>query len=263
MLTLDTRTIQVYCRNNTNVLERQVNDSAHVTSHGYTEEEASTREQILRAATREFAEHGFRGASIRGIATAAGVSAGLVQHHFGTKDGLKQACDERVMFLLSDSQQMFLQRGMIPSDDEEIVARLDELQPTIDYLITSLSSGSESAAMWFRTITEYTHETLTSGRIGPALDPEKDDSWAIAATQTAMALGITAFYRTIQQALAIEDDTEMLIRVARARAVLASDRIISEETRSYLTNIIDQYAESKSTGKQPPENAASDGSGET
>ena len=205
---------------NTIVLERDVNHSEELMDRDYTDEERSTREQILAAATREFAEHGFRGASIRGIASAAGVSAGLVQHHFGTKDGLKQACDERVMFLLKDSQHLLLLRGSIPlDDDDEVFDRLDEIQSLIDYLIMSMSSGSETAAQWFRTITEYTHDALTSGRIGPALDTEKDDSWAIAATQTAMALGITAFYRTIQQALNIEDDTEMLIRIARARAI--------------------------------------------
>jgi AcrR family transcriptional regulator len=229
------------------------------TEPALSEEERSTRELILRAATSEFAEHGFRGASIRGIASAAGVSPGLVQHHFGTKDGLRQACDERVMYLLKDSQYLLLQRGTIPLQDDVVFDRLDEIQPLINYLVMSLSSGSDTAAGWFRTITEYTHDALTSGRIGPALDPEKDDSWAIAATQTAMSLGVTAFYPTIQQALDIEDDTEMLIRIARARAVLASDRIVSEETRALLSEIIDQYADKKMTGKPPPASGAASG----
>jgi AcrR family transcriptional regulator len=33
---------------------------------------------------------------MKSIAAAAGVSVGLVQHHFGTKEGLRAACDERV-----------------------------------------------------------------------------------------------------------------------------------------------------------------------
>ncbi len=237
-----------------------MSDQANRPEQAYSDEEQSTREQILRAATREFAEHGFRGASIRGIASAAGVSPGLVQHHFGTKDGLREACDQWVMFLLKDSQHLLLQRGTVPlQDDDDVFDRLDDIQPMIDYLIMAMSSGSESAAKWFFTITEYTHDALTSGRIGPALDPEKDDSWAIAATQTAMALGITAFYRTIQQALNIDDDTEMLIRIARARAILASDRIVSEQTRATLNEIIDQYAEKRATGKPPPASDTANG----
>ncbi|WP_121182257.1 TetR/AcrR family transcriptional regulator [Nocardiopsis sp. Huas11] len=39
------------------------------------------------------AERGYTGATIKGIAEAAGVSIGLVQHHFGTKEDLRRACD--------------------------------------------------------------------------------------------------------------------------------------------------------------------------
>jgi AcrR family transcriptional regulator len=47
-----------------------------------------TREAILAAARSTFAEKGYDGASIRGIATGAGVDPALVHHYFGTKDKL-------------------------------------------------------------------------------------------------------------------------------------------------------------------------------
>ncbi|WDZ84305.1 TetR family transcriptional regulator [Micromonospora cathayae] len=47
-----------------------------------------TREAILRAARTAFAERGFDAASIRAIATAAGVDPALVHHYFGSKDKL-------------------------------------------------------------------------------------------------------------------------------------------------------------------------------
>jgi AcrR family transcriptional regulator len=47
-----------------------------------------TREAILAAARETFAERGFDGASIRAIATGAGVDPALVHHYFGTKDQL-------------------------------------------------------------------------------------------------------------------------------------------------------------------------------
>ena len=47
-----------------------------------------TREAILAAAREAFAERGFDGASIRAIATAAGVDPALVHHYFGTKEQL-------------------------------------------------------------------------------------------------------------------------------------------------------------------------------
>lgn len=51
-----------------------------------------TREAILTAARETFAERGFEAASIRGIATSAGVDPALVHHYFGTKEQLFKAC---------------------------------------------------------------------------------------------------------------------------------------------------------------------------
>jgi AcrR family transcriptional regulator len=49
--------------------------------------ETQTREAILRAARAEFAEHG-AGATVRSIASAAGVDPALVIHFYRTKDDL-------------------------------------------------------------------------------------------------------------------------------------------------------------------------------
>jgi AcrR family transcriptional regulator len=47
-----------------------------------------TRATILVAARELFAGQGYRGTSIRAVATAAGVDAALVHHYFGSKDDL-------------------------------------------------------------------------------------------------------------------------------------------------------------------------------
>lgn len=47
-----------------------------------------TREAILEAARKGFADRGYDGASIRHIATSAGVDPALVHHYFGSKDQL-------------------------------------------------------------------------------------------------------------------------------------------------------------------------------
>jgi AcrR family transcriptional regulator len=49
---------------------------------------------VLAAARSAFAERGFDGATIRGIATAAGVDPALVHHYFGSKDQLFLAAIE-------------------------------------------------------------------------------------------------------------------------------------------------------------------------
>jgi AcrR family transcriptional regulator len=47
-----------------------------------------TREAVLASARTAFAERGYDGATIRGIATAAGVDPALVHHYFGSKHKL-------------------------------------------------------------------------------------------------------------------------------------------------------------------------------
>ena len=55
------------------------------------------RERILTAAIDLFGSRGVDGTTMRDIAAAAKVSPALVVHHFGSKEGLSEAADERVM----------------------------------------------------------------------------------------------------------------------------------------------------------------------
>ena len=57
------------------------------------ERDLTARAQIRNSALRLFAERGHDAVTVREIATAAGVSPGLVIHHFGSKDGLRAAVD--------------------------------------------------------------------------------------------------------------------------------------------------------------------------
>ena len=53
--------------------------------------------RIRDAALELFADGGVRATSIRDVAAAAGVSPGLVQHHFTTKSGLRDAINDHVV----------------------------------------------------------------------------------------------------------------------------------------------------------------------
>jgi AcrR family transcriptional regulator len=54
----------------------------------------TARARIREAAFRLFAARGVAGTSLRAIAEAAGTSAALVVHHFGSKEGLVRAVDD-------------------------------------------------------------------------------------------------------------------------------------------------------------------------
>jgi AcrR family transcriptional regulator len=55
---------------------------------GPRQDGVQAREAILAAARNEFAEHGYGGATLRAIASAAGVDVALVSYYFGSKNEL-------------------------------------------------------------------------------------------------------------------------------------------------------------------------------
>jgi TetR/AcrR family transcriptional regulator len=70
------------------------------------------REAILEAAQSEFARAGFHGTKMRDIAQRAGVSQGLLHHHFNGKEGLWNAVGEQASaeFLAYVSNAVALER---------------------------------------------------------------------------------------------------------------------------------------------------------
>lgn len=55
------------------------------------------RERLIEAAIDLFGRDGFDATSLRAVAEEAGVSWGLVRFHFGSKEGLREAAEERVI----------------------------------------------------------------------------------------------------------------------------------------------------------------------
>ena len=201
----------------------------------------TTRARIRNAALVEFARHGFKGATIRGIARTAGVSSGLVQHHFGTKEGLQRACDTYVLDTLRSSREEGLRNGEFSRPDY-LANLFAEMGPLVDYMTMSVTSGSEIAARWFDDIVATMHDAFTSGELGSDLEQE-DDPRAVAAVLAAMGLGLVVFFDSVRRALDdSESEAEFMVRLARARMLITSDRIVGEETRRQLTEGLDRFA---------------------
>lgn len=63
-------------------------------SNGIREKQASTKQQILRAARKLFAQHGYEATTTRMIAEKVGVSQSAISFHFETKENLCKAAVE-------------------------------------------------------------------------------------------------------------------------------------------------------------------------
>ncbi len=62
----------------------------------------ATRERLLQAATRLFADTGYRGASVRDICNLAGANPGAVSYHFGGKRQLYRSVLRQAAAWLAD-----------------------------------------------------------------------------------------------------------------------------------------------------------------
>jgi AcrR family transcriptional regulator len=129
--------------------------------------------RIRDAAIEQFGEHGF-GVGLRSIAEAAGVSAALVIHHFGSKDGLRKACDDYVAEeIRSDKSEAM--RAKEPGTWFAQLAEIESYAPMMAYLVRSMQSGGDLAKMlWGRMIDDaesYLEEGVRAGTLKPSRDP--------------------------------------------------------------------------------------------
>jgi AcrR family transcriptional regulator len=145
------------------------------------EEAAETRESIVAAAIRVFAEKGFNGASLSGIAGEAGVTRGAIYWHFKNKEMLFEELLQRmdsyhVHLVERGREEAGTPRGILRNVLREVIRRqIDDpewrmMQEIIvrDYLnrrgnipwMDSNSRGDEAAVGYFRELIDA--GTITS-----------------------------------------------------------------------------------------------------
>lgn len=71
-------------------------------------DELTAEARIRRAALRLFAQRGYDATSLRAIARAAGTSPALIIHHFGSKEGLRDAVNADVIATIDAGVQAYM-----------------------------------------------------------------------------------------------------------------------------------------------------------
>jgi TetR/AcrR family transcriptional regulator, regulator of cefoperazone and chloramphenicol sensitivity len=130
--------------------------------------------RIRDAAIEQFGEHGFD-VGLRVIAKAAGVSAALVIHHFGSKDGLRKACDDFVAEFIRTSKSETIQSSD-PASWLAQLANIESFAPLMAYLVRSMQTGGELAKMLWRNMIDnteqYMDEGVRAGTVKASRDPK-------------------------------------------------------------------------------------------
>ncbi len=129
--------------------------------------------RIRDAAIEQFGHRGF-GVGLRTIAEAAGVSAALVIHHFGSKEGLRQACDDHVLAVIRDQKTETI-RSADPATWLAQMAEIESYEPVVAYVVSSLQAGGSLSTTLMRrmsdTVEQYLEEGVRTGTLKSSRDP--------------------------------------------------------------------------------------------
>jgi TetR/AcrR family transcriptional regulator, regulator of cefoperazone and chloramphenicol sensitivity len=143
-------------------------------------DDRTTRAVIRDEALRLFAARGPDAVTVRQIAAAAGVSPGLVIHHFGSKEGLRNVVDQHVLGMFG------AMLGELTSEDlydpaaagslaEAIVRHLPPDSPVPAYLRRLLLAGGDAGRELFGQLYQGARATLDAlvavGLAAPGKDP--------------------------------------------------------------------------------------------
>jgi AcrR family transcriptional regulator len=139
--------------------------------------------RIRNAALEGFAANGVAATSIRDVAGAAEVSPGLVQHHFGTKAGLREAVDEYVIAVTTHAFEDVLGRGqqgdVWSTMGDAVTEWVRDNLVALRYIARGLVEGDPEAQRIFDALIEVARTYwLAPLRAADALRDDVDQEWA-------------------------------------------------------------------------------------
>ncbi|MGV9193575.1 TetR/AcrR family transcriptional regulator [Microbacterium sp. MC2] len=169
-----------------------------------------TADRIRDAAVAAFAAQGFERTTIRTIAAAAGVSAGLVIHHFGSKEDLRAACDDYVFDSLTRKKRENADQA--PSLVAAAIFNDDRMRTHADYLVKSLLDPSEQGQRFFDHYIDLTEQLIEDGFAGYVLR-RAEDRRAQAAALAMLGLAPMMLEPRIRHALGTRDLPESMARL--------------------------------------------------
>ncbi|GAA2072456.1 TetR/AcrR family transcriptional regulator [Actinomadura alba] len=211
-------------------------------------EDLTARARIRDAALIQFAERGVKGATIRGIAEAAGVSPGLVQHHFGSKEALREACDAYSMEVIrSTSETATSDMG----DPGFLSVMMQTTLPIRRYVARAMVDGSPAAAALFDEMVDYTRQYMEHPAAGLGT-PHTSDPHAYATALVAISLGPLVLHEHLSRAL----DGDVLSmegypRLGLAMVEVFADDIISPDLVEQARKAFGELLADSSTSRAP------------
>lgn len=204
-------------------------------------EDLTARARIVDSALAQFASRGPSGATMRSIAEAAGVSIGLVQYHFGTKDGLRAACDERVLVLVR-KKVANVERL---TDPDFLGSLYASAVPVMPYVARAALEDDDRAAALFGELVAITAEWLSAqwpDRFPEGGEPARD----AAAVMQAMNMSTIVMHHQLVRQMRLDADEPIpspRIGLASLDVYRAMGELVASPYGEGLTRAVDTFAD--------------------
>ena len=195
----------------------------------FDDPDRTARARIRDAAIERFAAQGVAATNLKDIAADAGVSTPLVIHHFGSKEGLRAACDEHVAAVIRDQKTRAMAAGL-NLDPFQAIREAYGGTPILRYLARAIADGSPHVDELIDEMVEdslaYMAEGVRNGLLKPAEDLRER-----AVVLCMWQLGALVLHDHVKRLLGIDligGDTASLIKWVRINAEILAKGVIDE-----------------------------------
>lgn len=196
--------------------------STSVGRSGQGIDDRSTRAKIRDAAIGRFARDGIAGTSLRSVAAEAHVAPSHVTHYFGSKAGLRTACDEYLAEVLRARQDEVVTSGLGLDIAHALRSDSADAPPLLRYLARTLVEPSEAVdALVDQLLADgerYMAGLVEAGVLTPSTDPH-----GRAVTMTMWSLGTLVLHDQLARLTGVdftEPDADPELMAAYTRSVL-------------------------------------------
>ncbi|WP_061962996.1 TetR/AcrR family transcriptional regulator [Demequina aurantiaca] len=185
---------------------------------------ATARDHILECALKLFAASGTDAVTVRDIAACAQVSPALILHHYGSKQGLRDAADEYVAGIFDAVLDMPIDavtQDTAVSMIDVLLAATPAASPIPAYLRRLILSGDPAGRrlirQWFELTRRYVDQATATGAMEPSADPD------------------------VRAAFLMANDLSMILLQDHLADVLGTDPLSPDGLERWVADAMDAY----------------------
>ncbi|WP_431953038.1 TetR/AcrR family transcriptional regulator [Nocardia lijiangensis] len=145
-----------------------------------TNEDLTAKARIRNAAMDLYAQYGAERVSLRAVAAEAGVTLGLVQHHFKTKAGLEAAVDQLIVDYFAHAVASVPVAGTtaeVAAARDEAVRRMLAANPAVvNYVRRAVLEPSETRIDLLESLVELTRKEVVGLREAGVASTDRRES---------------------------------------------------------------------------------------